>query len=366
MSSIGITKDIDELLNQHHLLDKIIGPIDKYTKDILFAINASQKHLLEHASVFNQNLIDPFYKSLENVHFASASILKSFKIVSEEISLTNYNAVAKFANIVPPKEVLTLASEMKTSLTQYANIALEAEKSSAHLLTNNFLNSPAINSILGLQIDFQNKYGELNKTILTKDYSKNVDPLTITKFSSTELLLSNRLFENTFIPNATISSFDKDTKAHIKKKSNDVISEKLSKLSPSLLKTLNGAREAIYSKNEDKYRHVVSSYREVIKKLIFILAPVDQVKRWATNPIYYCKDRPKTPTYDAHIHFLAKDINPKEFADFYIVDNKLITKQIRILDDLNHSDDPSKKIDNLESLSLRVEHYLTFLLQFAC
>ena len=164
-----------------------------------------------------KNLIDPFYKSLENVHSASASILNSFKNVSDQISLANYNAVAEFANIVPPKEVLTLANEMKTSLTQYANIAMEAEKSSMHLLTNNFLNSSSINSILGLQIDFQNKYGELNKTILTEDYSKNIDPLTIAKISSTELFLSNRLFESTFIPNTTSSSFNMDTSAHIKK-----------------------------------------------------------------------------------------------------------------------------------------------------
>ena len=54
MSSIGITKDIDELLNQHHHLYQIIGPIDKCTKEILIGMNASQKSLMEHASIFNQ------------------------------------------------------------------------------------------------------------------------------------------------------------------------------------------------------------------------------------------------------------------------------------------------------------------------
>lgn len=344
MPSIGITKDIDELLNQHHLLDQIIGPIDKCTKDILSEMNTSQKYLMEHTSIFNQNLIDPFYKSLENVHSANASILKGFKNISEQISLANYDAVAKFANIVPPKEVLTLSSEISNSLTQYANIALKAEKSSAHLLNNNFLNSPTINSILGLQTDFQNKYGELNKTIFTKDYSKNVDPLTIAKISSTELFLSNRLFESTFIPNTTTSSFDMDTNAHIKKKSNDVISEKLSKLGPHLLKTLNGAREAIYSKNEDRHRHVAASYRELLKKLIFKLAPKEKVRNWTSNPKDFCAGKLKIPTYDACIRYLAKDINPIEFGEFYIIDNKLITEQIRFLDDLDHSDDPSNKI----------------------
>ena len=76
ISSTGITKDFDELLNQHHLLDRIIGPMDKCTKEILFEMNASQKHRKDHVLLFKKNLLSPFCKSLESVHSASESILR--------------------------------------------------------------------------------------------------------------------------------------------------------------------------------------------------------------------------------------------------------------------------------------------------
>jgi len=364
-SAPKMTKGFTELLKQHSLLDGIIGPLDKCTKGIILEMSASLKHLKGHELIFNQNLISPYYKSLESVHAASESIIKSFKLVSDQISAANYKSVSKFATIMPPKDVVAFADVMKTSLTQYADIALQADKSATRLLANSFINNPAVDSVLGLQIDFQKKYGQLNEIILTKDISKSFNPISITQFTSTELLLNNRFFENTFIPNVLAFSVDSETTTHIKKKSNDVISEKLSKLSPSLLKTLNGAREAIYSKNEDRYRHVSASYRELLKKIIFKLAPIEEVRKWATNPKDFRKNSTKTPTYDACLRYLAKDINPKEFGDFYIIDNKLITAQIRLLDDLDHSDDPSKKNIDLESLSLRVEHYIAFLLQFA-
>lgn len=364
MSSIGITKDIDELLNQHHLLDQIIGPIDKCTKDILFEMNASQKYLMEHASIFNQNLIDPFYKSLENVHSANASILKSFKNISEQISLANYNAVAKFANIVPPKEVLTLASEISTSLTQYADIALKAEKSSAILFASNFLNATILDPIQSLQIDFQNQYGELHKNIFNKDFLTNLNPLAVTQFSSTELLLNNNLIETMIVPITSRHPLKKEVKVEIQKRSNDVISKKLNKVSPVFLIALNGAREAIYSDNEDKCRHVVSSYRELIKKLIFKLTPVEKVKKWAPDSSYFLRDKPDTPTYKAHILYLTQESKSKDLNKFLWIDIDLLIKQIRILDNLDHSDNPSEKVDNLESLSLRVESCIAFLLQF--
>ncbi len=264
----------------------------------------------------------------------------------------------------PKDDLLAFTKDLESSLSFYANIAFEAEKSSANLFANNFLNATILDPIKSLQIDFQNQYGELHKNLFNKDFLTNLNPLAITQFSSTELLLNNNLIETMIVPTISRHPLKKNVKVEIQKRSNDVISKKLNKVNPIFLIALNGAREAIYSDNEDKCRHVVSSYRELIKKLIFKLTPVEKVKKWAPDSSYFRRDKPDTPTYRAHIQYLTKESKSKDSNEFLWIDIDLLIKQINILDGLDHSDNPSEKIDNLETLSLRVESCIAFLLQF--
>lgn len=360
----GINQDLEKLFKQHDLSRWAAGPLNEMIESFKSSSNAAFAQIQDQVSILNKELMGSMYDSLGNIHEANASILKSYQEIASTVQLADYNGIFKSLIQEPKYDLLASSKVVESSLSFYANIALEAEKSSANLFANNFLNASILDPIQSLQIDFQNQYGELQKNIFNKDFLTNLNPLAVTQFSSTELLLNNNLFETMIVPAASRHPLEKNVKTEIDKRSNDVISKKLNKVSPVFLIALNGAREAIYSDNEDKCRHVVSSYRELIKKLIFKLTPVEKVKKWAPDSSYFLKDKPDTPTYKAHILYLTKESKSKDLNEFLWIDIDLLIKQIRILDNLDHSDNPSEKIDNLETLSLRVESCIAFLLQF--
>ncbi|MCX6553512.1 MAG: hypothetical protein NTZ12_00630 [Candidatus Aminicenantes bacterium] len=360
----GINQDLEKLFKQHDLSRWAAGPLNEMIESFKSSSNAAFAQIQDQVSILNKELMGSMYDSLGNIHEANASILKSYQEIASTVQLADYNGIFKSSIQEPKYDLLASSKVVESSLSFYANIALEAEKSSANLFASNFLNASILDPIQSLQIDFQNQYGELQKNIFNKDFLTNLNPLAVTQFSSTELLLNNNLFETMIVPTTSRHPLKKNVKAEIQKRSNDVISKKLNQVSPVLLIALNGAREAIYSDNEDKCRHVVSSYRELIKKLIFKLTPVEKVKKWAPDSSYFLRDKPDTPTYKAHILYLTQESKSKDLNEFLWIDINLLIKQIRILDNLDHSDNPSEKIDNLETLSLRVENCIAFLLQF--
>jgi hypothetical protein len=361
----GINQDLERLLEQHRLIKPwATDPFIELTESLKSTVNPAFAQILVQESLLNKDLMRPMFDSLGSIHEANESILYNCQEITSFVHSANSNDIFKTLLQEPKEDLLAFTKDVESSLSLFANIAFEAEKSSGNLFAKNFLNATSLGPIQSLQIDFQNQYGELQKSIFSKGFLTNLNPLAVTQFSSSELLLNNKLIETMIAPITSRDPLKKDVKVEIQNRSNDVISKKLNKVSPVFLIALNGAREAIYSDNEDKCRHVVSSYRELIKKLIFKLTPVEKVKKWAPDSSYFLRDKPDTPTYKAHILYLTQESKSNDLNKFLWIDIDLLIKQIRILDNLDHSDNPSEKIDNLETLSLRVESCIAFILQF--
>ena len=152
-----------------------------------------------------------------------------------------------------------------------------------------------------------------------------------------------------------INTFEYEIRQDTEKSLNDLFH----RFNPKLKPLLHGAREAIYSTNPDKERHILVSLREMITHILHGISPDKEVKKWTSAPEHYHNNR---PTRKARILYVCRNINFGPFEDFMHYDVESTIKFIELLNNGTHRVEPSLTEEQLESLIVRAESMAEFLL----
>jgi hypothetical protein len=132
---------------------------------------------------------------------------------------------------------------------------------------------------------------------------------------------------------------------------------------PQLLPLWRGARQALDSKNPDRVRHYIISYREILTHLIHFLAPDEQVLSWVGGKPDYLHDG--RPTRRARLLYLSRNIERRNFGPFVVKDVGAAVAVFRLFNEGTHALEAGFSARDLIELQIRADNLLLFLLKVA-
>ena len=138
------------------------------------------------------------------------------------------------------------------------------------------------------------------------------------------------------------------------------LEDRLGEVNSALPDVLQGAHAALDTDNPDRARHVASSLRELIGRVLHQFAPEDKIRVWSTNPNYYHNGR---PTRKARLLYICREINFKPLSEFVDVDVKSVLTLIDVLSAEAHAISRRLTDRQLQVLVDRTESCLLFLLR---
>lgn len=137
------------------------------------------------------------------------------------------------------------------------------------------------------------------------------------------------------------------------------LEELLDDVNPEIRRLWLGAKEALFSKNPDKKRHVIVSLREMITHILHNIAPDNEVSKWTSKPSHYSKGR---PTREARLLFICRSINHGPFEQFLNKDVESHIKFINLLQRGTHEININFTDQQIRTLIVRTEALARFLL----
>jgi hypothetical protein len=134
----------------------------------------------------------------------------------------------------------------------------------------------------------------------------------------------------------------------------------LEDIHPPLAEMYRGAQAAIISSHPDHARHALTSMRELVTKVIHLLAPTDAVLAWVPDDKMLHKGRPKRR---ARLAYILRDINHGGLTSFIEAKIKCTLELFNTFQRL-HEDNPNLTKTQLQALLLNVSHLVEFLFGF--
>ena len=135
----------------------------------------------------------------------------------------------------------------------------------------------------------------------------------------------------------------------------------LEKFNDRLCPLLQGARAAVVSDNPDRTRHVTTSLRELITKVLHELAPDAGIRAWSTNQEYF--DEKGRPTRRGRLLYICRYIYAEPLMRFVEDDVHAALSFVNSLHAGTHGVESTFTESQLHSIVLRTESLLAFLLQ---
>lgn len=123
-------------------------------------------------------------------------------------------------------------------------------------------------------------------------------------------VIAGRLFE---------SKYDEVWEDEIITPESDDLVAWLNRLDDSFPIMIEGAKQAIFSRNPDRCRHFASSHRELCTQIIHMLAPDEEVSEWTSNPSHFHEGR---PTRIARLKYILRNHQNNSFIEFFVNDFK--------------------------------------------
>jgi Predicted pPIWI-associating nuclease len=130
---------------------------------------------------------------------------------------------------------------------------------------------------------------------------------------------------------------------------------------PRLLPLWRGARQALDSKNPDRVRHYIVSYREVLTHVIHFLAPDEQVLDWVGGKPDYLHDG--RPTRRARLLHISRNIERRNFGPFVVKDVDAAVAVFGLFNKGTHALEAGFSARDLVELQIRADNLLLFLLK---
>ncbi len=151
--------------------------------------------------------------------------------------------------------------------------------------------------------------------------------------------------------------------AEVKQESSECV-ELLALVDRRLVKLYMGARDALTGRSVDRARHVLISLRELTNHLLRLLAPNERVLEWIRIQPRDNLLHDGQPTRRARLLYLLRGVSSDPLENFVDRDTGAM---IELLKQLNrvHKLDPGLNRSQLESLVLRVESWIVFIVKVA-
>lgn len=176
-----------------------------------------------------------------------------------------------------------------------------------------------------------------------------------------EILTSARVLDTLSRPTPTLelSEVDSLVESDVEDEVEGSIDELLAALNPALRSVWLGAREALRSVNPERGRHVVVSLRELVTRVLDILAPPAAIQSWTSDPSHFHDGR---PTREARVLFACRGVNHGPFSKFVSADVRATIEFIALFQRGTHELAVSFSETQLRALVTRSEYLLRFLL----
>lgn len=139
----------------------------------------------------------------------------------------------------------------------------------------------------------------------------------------------------------------------------------LQQFEPGLARPYIGARDALYSKNADRARHILISLRELWDHLLKRLAPDDLVAAWIPG-VPNQKDllNKGRPTRRAKVLYVCRELNNDPLTDFLIHDTRALMKLIKLFNRV-HELETELTDEQLRAIFLKSDSWLMYILQIS-
>lgn len=134
----------------------------------------------------------------------------------------------------------------------------------------------------------------------------------------------------------------------------------LSGLNAEFVDLYRGAKQALSSGNPDIIRHFTTSLREFFTHVLHSLSPDEDLRDWDNSPENFHNGR---PTRKAHLRFICRTINYGSFTDFVESDIMSVVEFLDIFQKGTHVVGVLFTDTQLETILLRMEQLLIFLIQ---
>ncbi len=258
---------------------------------------------------------------------------------------TQYDFALKFSKI----SELTLASTSiykQLSGSQYASM-VESTKIRQHLLANQLKFSSSFSMLF-------NHYDKKSLPLYTLPSSQTIMPAA-EYYNSALLSKSFSYHENSI----EYSNEEKLLFNEIKKENTESLDELLGNINNNYLTLLNGARDALKSKNNDRIRHFSVSLRELFTHILHYISPDSEIMKWSKESKYYEKGK---PTRTARLEYLYSSISEKPFKKFVELDIKSTNEFLNLFHEGTHSLIASFTELQLKTMLQRMESLLHFIL----
>lgn len=137
----------------------------------------------------------------------------------------------------------------------------------------------------------------------------------------------------------------------------------LQQVDPRLARPYIGARDALYSNNADRARHILSSLRELWNHLLRRLAPDALVMAWVPD-VPHQKDllHEGKPTRRARVLYVCRELDSDPLTDFLIHDTRALVKLIELFNRV-HELETKLTDEQLRAILLKTDSWLIYILQ---
>ena len=139
----------------------------------------------------------------------------------------------------------------------------------------------------------------------------------------------------------------------------------LQHVDPELARPYVGARDALYSSNPDRARHILTSLRELWSHLLRRIAPDTLVIPWIRS-----EGRQKDmlhngkPTRRAKILYVCRELNNGPLVDFLVYDTQALVKLIELFNRV-HELKTEITDEQLRAILLKSDSWLMYVLQIS-
>ena len=255
--------------------------------------------------------------------------------------------------------------QIQSSLSDMAGLSFTAETTLAKLQRDSIgsllkLSGDSRSSLFKSTLGFTNVYSKLFESFEGSIEKLLSLPPVVSKFPPIEFFLDTELLESISIEESEEIAKQDEIWEELADQTKESLEIKLSALNVNFLDLYKGAKQALNSDNADRIRHFTTSLRELFTQVLHCLTPDEDLRKWDSSPDNFHNGR---PTRKARLRFICRTIDYGPFTAFLDTDIKSVVALLDIFQRGTHGVGVSFSESQLETLLLRIEQLLIFLIQ---
>lgn len=301
----------------------------------------------------------------ESILNLQSGISKIADIMSVSTSISNVwrEQLRSITNVFGSDKLFK--EQIRSSLSDITGISFAAEATLAKLQRDSIgsllklsedSQKSLFESTLGLANVYSNLFGSFEGSI---EKLLSLPPVVSTN-PPIEFFIDTELLESISIEKSEEIEKQDELREELSGHTKESFEVTLSALNVDFLDLYKGAKQALNSDNADRIRHFAISLRELFTQVLHCLTPDEHLRNWDNSPENFHEGR---PTRKARLKFICRVINNDPFTDFVETDIKSVLKFLDIFQRGTHGVGVSFTKTQLETMLLRMEQLLIFLIQ---